>query len=61
MARKTVTGRNAPGTGSIRKKIVHRNGQEYTYWEARLTVGFDAGTGKQVQRSFTGKPQKEVR
>ena len=61
MARKTVTGRNAPGTGSIRKKIVHRNGQEYTYWEARLTVGFDAGTGKQVQRSFTGKTQKEVR
>lgn len=61
MARKTVTGRNAPGTGSIRKKIVHRNGQEYTYWEARLTVGVDAGTGKQVQRSFTGKTQKEVR
>ena len=61
MARKTVTGRNAPGTGSIRKKIVHRNGQEYTYWEARLTVGFDAGTGKQLQRSFTGKTQKEVR
>ena len=61
MAKKKGSHRNAPGAGNIRKKIVHKNGQEYVYWEARLTVGFDPGTGKQIQRSFTGKTQKEVR
>ena len=38
-----------------------RNGQEYTYWEARVTVGRDPGTGKQLRRSFSGKTQREVR
>lgn len=52
--------RNVPGGGTIRKKIVRRNGTEYTYWEARFTVGFDPSTGKQKQRSITGKTQKEV-
>lgn len=61
MARKTSTGRNAAGAGSIRKKTVKSKGQEYTYWEARVTVGFDPGSGKQIQKSFTGKTQKEVR
>lgn len=56
MARK-----NAKGAGTIRKKIVTRNGKPYTYWEARITTGRDSGTGKQLQRSFTGKTQKEVR
>ena len=56
MARK-----NAKGAGTIRKKTVTRNGKEYTYWEARVTAGRDLGTGKQIQRSFTGKTQKEVR
>lgn len=51
----------AKGMGSIRKKAVTRNGQTYTYWEARVTVGRDPGTGKQVQRSFSGKTQREVR
>lgn len=55
------SGRNAAGAGNIRKKKVTRAGKEYYYWEARLTVGFDPGTGKQVQKSFTGKTQKEVR
>lgn len=55
MARKA-----ASGAGTIRKKTVTRNGKEYTYWEARYTVGFDPGTGKQVQRSISGKTQKEV-
>lgn len=59
MARKST--RNAQGSGTIRKKTVIRKGQEYTYWEARVTVGRDPGTGKQIQRSFTGKTQKEVR
>lgn len=53
--------KSAKGTGTIRKKTVTRNGREYTYWEARVTTGRDPGTGKQIQRSFTGKTQKEVR
>ena len=52
--------KNAAGCGNIRKKIVKRNGKEYLYWEARYTVGFDPGTGKQIQKSVTGKSQKEV-
>ena len=52
--------KNAAGCGNIRKKIVKRNGKEYPYWEARYTVGFDPGTGKQIQKSVTGKTQKEV-
>ena len=55
MARKS-----AAGTGTIRKKTVTRNGKEYTFWEARYTEGYDPGTGKQIQRSITGKTQKEV-
>lgn len=55
MARKA-----AAGTGTIRKKTITRNGKEYTYWEARYTSGRDLGTGKQIQRSITGKTQKEV-
>ncbi|MBD5130469.1 MAG: site-specific integrase, partial [Ruminococcaceae bacterium] len=53
--------KNAKGSGTIRKKTVTRNGKSYTYWEARVTTGRDPGTGKQIQRSFTGKTQKEVR
>jgi len=52
--------RNASGLGTIRKKTVTRNGKEYTYWEARYTEGYHPGTGKQIQRSITGKTQKEV-
>ena len=57
----TTNKKNASGAGTIRKKVVQRNGKAYTYWEARYTVGFDPGTGKQKQRSITGKTQKEVR
>lgn len=53
--------KGAKGGGTIRKKTVLRNGKLYTYWEARITTGRAPGTGKQVQRSFTGKTQKEVR
>ena len=59
MARKST--RSAQGSGTIRKKTVSRNGKDYTFWEARATVGRDPGTGKQIQRSFSGKTQKEVR
>lgn len=53
--------RAAKGAGSIRKRTVTRNGKRYEYWEARITTGRDPGTGKQVQRTFSGKTQKEVR
>ena len=52
--------RAAKGAGTIRKKTIARNGKKYEYWEARYTEGVDPGTGKQVQRSITGKTQKEV-
>ena len=53
--------KSAGGAGNIRKKTITREGKQYTYWEARLTVGYDPGTGKQIVRSFSGKTQKEVR
>ena len=52
--------KSAAGCGNIRKKIIRRGGKENEYWEARYTVGFDPGTGKQVQKSVSGKTQKEV-
>ena len=47
--------RSAKGAGTIRKKTITNNGKNYTYWEARYTVGTDPVTGKQIQRSVTGK------
>lgn len=61
MPRTKSMGRAANGSGTIRKKTVTKNGKEYTFWEARATVGYDPGTGKQIQKSITGKTQKEVR
>lgn len=60
MPRGKKSGRAASGDGSIRKKIVKKNGKEYTYWEARYTCGFDPKTGKQKQHSISGKTQAEV-
>ena len=60
MPRGKKSGRAASGDGSIRKKIVKKNGKEYTYWEGRYTCGFDPKTGKQKQRSISGKTQAEV-
>lgn len=58
---KQSTRKNANGLGSIRKKMVSNgHGVVYEYWEARITTGFDPGTGRQLQRSITGKTQKEV-
>lgn len=53
--------RRAAGTGSIYKKTVNRNGKEYRFWEAQVTIGVDPGTGKQLRKTFTGKTQAEVR
>lgn len=60
MPRGKKSRRAASGEGAIRKKIVKKNGKEYTYWEARYTSGFDPKTGKQKQRSISGKTQAEV-
>ena len=60
MPRGKKSGRAASGDGSIRKKIVKKNGKEYTYWEGRYTSGFDPKTGKQKQHSISGKTQAEV-
>ena len=49
------------GDGTITKRTVNRNGKEYTFWEGRITVGTDPGSGKQIRKTFTGKTQKEVR
>ena len=57
---RTKTGKGAGGAGSIRKITTTRTGKTYTYWQGRYTEGFDPGTGKQIQRSITGKTQKEV-
>ena len=60
MPHKNKTGRAANGSGSIRKRTITKNDKSYTYWEARVTVGIDPITGKQIQRSISGKTQKEV-
>ena len=57
---KTKSKKGASGMGNIRKVTKTTKGKEYTYYEARYTEGFDPGTGKQIQRSITGKTQKEV-
>ena len=57
-----MAGRNAHGMGNIRKKakVDKKAGKKYEWWEARYTAGRDPGTGKQRQRTITGKTQKEV-
>lgn len=60
MSRKNENKKGANGAGSIQKITTTRNGKEYTYWQGRYTEGYDACTGKQIQRSITGKTQKEV-
>lgn len=52
--------RSARGTGSIRKNSKTVNGKTYTWWEARYSAGVDPGTGKRIQKTVSGKTQKEV-
>lgn len=56
-----MAGRAANGTGNIRRRTHIRNGKTYTYWEARITTGQDPVTGRQIQRTFSGRTQKEAR
>ena len=60
MSQSKASGRKSvAGMGSIRKKEKVINGKAYTYYEARYTVGIDPGTGKQIQKSISGKTQRE--
>lgn len=52
--------KKAKGTGTVRHKTVVKNGKEYQYWEGRVTTGTDPLSGKQIQKSVTGKTQAEV-
>ena len=62
MSQSKASGRKSvAGMGSIRKKEKVINGKAYTYYEARYTVGIDPGTGKQIQKSISGKTQRELR
>ena len=61
MSQSYMTGKkSAAGMGSIRKKEKIVNGKTYIYYEARYTVGIDIGTGRQIQKSISGKTQREV-
>ena len=60
MPRKQTMGRAANGNGPIRKTTQIKNGKTYTWWEGRITTERDPGTGKQIQRSVSGKTQREV-
>lgn len=55
-----AAGKGASGTGTIRKITVNKDGRKYTYWQGRYTAGYDPGSGRQLQRTVTGKTQKEV-
>lgn len=53
--------RSSNGRPEIIKRTRIRNGKEYTYWECQITTGYDDLTGKQKQRTISGKTQAEVR
>ena len=60
MPRSAKGARSAAGDGTIRRKTVKQKGKENVHWEARYTVGYDPKTGKQVQKTISGRRQKEV-
>lgn len=60
MPRKKKMNRAANGMGNIRKISQEKNGKTYVYWQARYTIGYDPATGKQKQKTISGKTQKEV-
>ena len=58
--RKNTRAAKGAGTISKRTKTNPKTGRTYTWWEARLTVGWDAA-GRQKRRTITGSTQAEVR
>ena len=62
MSRSNSKKRSSPGMGGVRKRSRKRkDGSEWTYWEGRISRGFDPKTGKPKTITVTGKSQKEVR
>lgn len=53
--------KRARNEGTLYKKVINRNGVDYIYWTAQLTVGYDPITGKRIRKTITGKTQKEVK
>ena len=53
--------KRAQHEGTIYKKTVVKNGQQYTYWSAQVTIGYDKGDGHRIRRTFYGSTQAEVR
>lgn len=61
MPHKLTSRRTSKGMGSVRKRTVKRkDGSERTYWEGRITKGFDPKTGKPHTITVTANTQKEV-
>ena len=61
MPRKNNTRKRAPAGMCVPKlKTKTVKGKEYQYYEVKCTTGYDPLTGKQIQRTITGKTQKEV-
>lgn len=59
--KKRKNSRSANGSGAIAKRTrKDETGKTYTWWEARITVGWDAA-GRQKRRTITGSTQEEVR
>ncbi len=53
--------RRANNEGTICKRSRTVNGKTYTYWEAKVTVGYDPITGKAIRKSFSADTQREVK
>ena len=59
--KKRKNSRADSGNGTITKRSrTDETGKTYTWWEGRITVGWDAA-GRQKRRTITGSTQKEVR
>ena len=53
--------KNASGMGGVRKRSrTRKNGSVWSYWEGRISRGFNPQTGKQKTVTITGKTQREV-
>lgn len=62
MSRSSGKKRSSPGMGGVRKRTrARKDGSVWTYWEGRISRGFDPKTGKPKTVTVTGKSQKEVR
>jgi integrase len=54
------SGRRGNNEGSIIERKVIKNGKEYKYFVAQVTIGYDPQTGKQKMKQFSSKSRGEV-